>query len=80
MHSLQDSFSHYDAGFRSYPFHGVHPQHWLPGHGAAGTVPDNNEKAWEDANKLTKQNNQNWDKNCCKCGNKYNLRNVGPCD
>lgn len=62
------------------PFHGWHPKHWLPGHLGAGTVPDNNEKAWEDANKLTKQNNQKWDKNCCKCGNEYKRRSEGTCD
>ena len=80
MHSLQDSFSHHDAGFRSYPFHGWHPKHWFPGHLGAGTVPDNNETAWIDANKLTKQNNQKWDKTCCKCGDEYNRRSEGPCD
>ena len=40
----------------------------------------NNEKAWIDANILTKENNQDWDKNCCKCGNEYNRRSEGLCD
>jgi hypothetical protein len=29
---------------------------------------------------LTNENNQDWDKNCCKCGDKYNRRSEGPCD
>jgi len=80
MHSLQDSFSHHDAGYRSYPFHGWHPKHWLPGHAGVGTTPDDNEKAWNEANKLTKSNNEEWKKNCCKCGDEYNVRSIGPCD
>ena len=80
MHSLQDSYSHYNAGYRWYPFHGWHPRHWLPGHAGGGTEPDNNLEAWNKANKATKANNQQWQKNCCKCGQTYNKRSTGPCE
>ena len=38
MHYFQDSYVHYDNNYRAWPFHGLAPKHWLPGHAAANII------------------------------------------
>ena len=65
MHRGQDSFSHYKPGYRWRPF-----LHWKSlgfGHLFAGTKPDDNEQAWQQAEEWTKGMLAEWDKYCsCK--------------
>ncbi|MES9944477.1 MAG: RHS repeat-associated core domain-containing protein [Candidatus Thiodiazotropha sp.] len=55
MHQLQDTYSHYDAGYR-WP--------WTLGHAFGGQWPDRNGRAWQNAEKETKYWVEEWDKNC----------------
>ncbi|MFZ5759524.1 MAG: RHS repeat-associated core domain-containing protein [Thermodesulfobacteriota bacterium] len=62
MHRAQDYFAHYRPGYRWAPI-------WLKfGHLFAGRTPDQNKKAWLDAEEYTKGKVKEW-KEKCGCQN-----------
>ncbi len=62
MHRLQDFWSHYNKGFRWNP-------PWQLGHAMAGTKPDEDNAAWAEAEKATKECVEQFHKacSCTKC-------------
>ena len=50
------------------------------GHIKVGTTPDEDDDEWKNAEKQTIKSLEEWDENCCKCGDKWNVRKIGPCD
>jgi hypothetical protein len=55
MHQLQDTYSHYNAGYR-WP--------WTLGHAFAGQWPDRNGHAWQQAEEETQYWVDEWIKYC----------------
>jgi RHS repeat-associated protein len=72
MHQGQDSFSHYDKGYKPWMLHDVHPKHWDPGHAFAGHGPDKDKIAWDKAEEWTKTWVIRWVNDCeRKCDGKW---------
>jgi len=74
MHRVQDFYSHYKKGYRWAP----KERKW--GHVFAGSKPDADRHAWREANQATYLLVKEWDANCCKCGDSWNIRSRGPCE
>jgi hypothetical protein len=62
MHQGQDTFVHWDKGYRNGFFSGWHPKYYLPGHPFSN--PDRDDVAWGIANKWTSKWVSKWDENC----------------
>ena len=71
MHQWQDTFVHYEGGYRWYKLgHGVvSGEKWLGDqvHKDWGKDPDNNDEAWTNANRDTMGFLGDWNRNCCHC-------------
>ena len=55
MHQTQDYFTHYGKGYRW----------WKGGHISDGTAPDEDDKAWDKAEKRTRRWLSKWKAKCC---------------
>ena len=74
MHRYQDYWSHWNKGYRWNPGRNLYGHLW------DGTNPDKDNSEWEKANRATERMVNLWDLHCCKCGSKWNKKEIGPCE